>query len=386
MKFPGEPNVSWRGYYYMNCMKMNKIARSLAIAIAILVSGVSIKAQSDEVVKEKPRNVILLIGDGMGLSQVSSPYFFSKEPPAFDRFKHIGLSKTSSADAPVTQSPAAATAMATGYKTYNYAIGVDADTIPRENIVEILSEKGFLTGLIASSSITDATPAGFYAHRENRYMQREIAMDLLGSEIDFFAGAGIKHFIDTTGIDHFAENGIEINFTRLKKIKNPEPGSRYGFLLGNERMKTMLEGRKTFLKDATAIGTEFLSSGGEGYFLMVEGSQIDWAGHGNQVEFMIAEMNDFNQLVNWVLDMAEKDGETLVIVTADHETGGFTLGAAGKNGYDADYSVITPTFASTNHSAAMVPVFSFGPGAEKFTGVYENTEIFHKLVSIMGTD
>ena len=366
---------------------MKSIGSSLGIAMVVIASGVSIQAQSpEEGSQEVPRNVILLIGDGMGLSQVSSPYFFSKEPPAFNRFKYIGLSRTSSADAPVTQSPAAATAMATGYKTYNFAIGVDADTVPRENIVEILSEKGFMTGLIASSSITDATPAGFYAHQENRYMQHEIAMDLVRSEVDFFAGAGIKYFLDTTGIDHFAENGIEMNFTRLKKIKNPEPGSRYGFLLGNERMKTMLEGRKTFLRDATAIGTEFLSSMGEGYFLMVEGSQIDWAGHGNQVEYMIAEMNDFNQLVNWVLDMAERDGETLVIVTADHETGGFTLGAAGRNGYDADYSVISPTFASTNHSATMVPVFSYGPGAENFTGIFENTEIFHKLVSLIGTD
>lgn len=336
--------------------------------------------------KKRPKNVILLIGDGMGLSQVSAPYFFSKEPPAFNRFKHIGLSRTSSADAPITQSPAAATAMATGYKTYNFAIGVDADTIPRENIVEILSRRGFNTGVIASSSVTDATPAGFYAHQPDRYMQHEIAMDLVRSEIDFFAGAGIKHFVDTSGIDHFKENNIEINFTKLKKIKKPEPGKRYGFLLGNARMPTMLEGRKTFLKDATSIATEFLSIGAEGYFLMVEGSQIDWAGHGNQVEYMIAEMNDFNQLVNWVLDMAERDGETLVIVTADHETGGFTLGAAGRNGYDADYSVITPTFASTNHSATMVPVFSFGPGAENFTGIYENTDIFHKLVVLLATE
>lgn len=367
---------------------MEAMTKRIGIGFVVLVAGLTIQAQAPDYKGDvkKPKNVILLIGDGMGLSQVSTPYYFSEEPPAFNRFKYIGLSRTSSAEAPVTQSPAASTAMATGYKTYNFAIGVDMDTVPRENIVEILSGKGFKTGVIASSSITDATPAGFYAHQPNRYMQYEIAMDLVRSEIDFFAGAGIKFFVDTTGINHFAENGIEVNFSRLKKIKNPEPGSRYGFLLGNDRMPTMLEGRKTFLKDATDIGTEFLSTGEGGYFLMVEGSQIDWAGHGNQVEYMIAEMNDFNQLVNWVLDMAEKDGETLVIVTADHETGGFTLGAAGRNGYDADYSVINPTFATTNHSAAMVPVFSFGPGAENFIGVYENTDIFHKLVSLLVTE
>ncbi len=357
----------------------------MEVALLIMLTGAGIQAQSVEegFSGERPKNVILMIGDGMGLSQVSSPYFFSDEPPAFNRFKAIGLSRTSSAEAPITQSPAAATAMATGYKTYNFAIGVDSDTVPRDNIVEILSKKGFMTGVIATSSITDATPAGFYAHQEDRYMQYEIAMDLVRSEIDFFAGGGIKYFVDSTGIDHFAENGIEVNFTRLKKIKNPQPGSRYGFLLAADRMPTMPEGRKTFLRDATAIGTEFLSTGSEGYFLMVEGSQIDWAGHGNQVNYMIAEMNDFNQVINWVLDMAESDGETLVIVTADHETGGFTLGASGTNGYDADYSIIKPTFATTNHSATMVPVFSFGPGAEKFTGVFENTEIFQKIAALL---
>ncbi|MCP4314220.1 MAG: alkaline phosphatase [Bacteroidetes bacterium] len=366
---------------------MNRLATGSLVLSALLACWTGIRAQGpgEGTGGERPRNVILLIGDGMGLSQVSSPYYFSQEPPAFSRFKHIGLARTSSADAPVTQSPAAATALATGHKTYNLAVGVDADKVPRENIVELLSKQGFMTGVIATSSITDATPAGFYAHQPDRYMQHEIAHDLVQSEIDFFAGGGIKHFLDSTGADHFEPNGIEINFTRLKKIKNPVPGSRYGFLLGADRMPTMLEGRKTFLRDAATNAIEFLSTGEDGYFLMVEGSQIDWAGHGNQVNYMISEMNDFNQVVNRVLDMAMKDGETLVIVTADHETGGFTLGASGTNGYDADYSEITPTFASTNHSAALVPVFSFGPGAENFTGVYENTEIFHKLVLLLDT-
>lgn len=366
-------------------MKNIDLKYTIAFFLIGAVSGIYAQDTSGQDSKEVPKNIILLIGDGMGLSQVSSPYFFSDEPAAFDRFKHIGLMRTSSASAPVTQSPAAATAMATGYKTYNMAVGVDVDTVPRKNIVEVLSEKGFMTGIVSTSSITDATPAGFYAHQPDRYMQHEIAMDLVNSEVDFFAGGGIKFFTDSTGTDYFSDNGIKVNFSRLKKIKNPEPGNRYGFLLGADRMPTMLEGRKTFLRDASTIGIEFLSTGDAGFFLMIEGSQIDWAGHGNQVKYMIAEMNDFNQVVNRVLDLAEMDGETLVIVTADHETGGYTLSAFGRNGYNADYSVITPTFATTNHSAAMVPVFSFGPGAENFNGVYENTEIFHKLVSLLDT-
>jgi alkaline phosphatase len=354
----------------------------------VLFSWLPLYGQAEADNTERPKNVILMIGDGMGLSQLSSAYYFKDKKdadrePSFSRFKYIGLAKTSSGREVVTQSPAAATAMATGYKTYNYAVGVDLDTMVRENIVEIVSKKGYMTGVIATSYVTDATPAGFYAHQPERYMQKEIAMDLLKSEIDFFAGGGINYFRDSTGFFPFEDYGIEINFGKLKKIKKPEPGSRYGFLLGLERMPKMQEGRKDFLPKSTSIAVDFLSTGEAGYFLMVEGSQIDWAGHGNDVEYMKAEVIDFERTVNEVMDYAEKNGETLVIVTADHETGGFTLGAQGENDGYGDYSIIEPTFASTNHSAALVPVFAFGPGAEKFMGVYENTEIFHKLVSLL---
>ena len=364
----------------------------LASLLMALLFGVPLKGQHGAGKGLQPKNVILMIGDGMGISQLSSAYYFPDEKdkthePAFSRFKYIGLAKTSSGRELVTQSSAAATALATGYKTYNLAVGVDLDTVARENIVEILSRKGYKTGIIATSFVTDATPAGFYAHQADRYMQSEIAYDLLKSEIDFFAGGGSSYFMDSTGVFPFEEHGIEINFDKLKKIKKPEEGKRYGFLLGPERMPTMLHGRDDFLAKATGIAVDFLATGEAGYFLMVEGSQIDWAGHGNQVEYMKAEVNDFERTVGAVLDYAKENGETLVIVTADHETGGFTLGAAGNNSYGtSDYSVINPTFASTNHSAALVPVFAFGPGAENFIGVYENTEIFHKLVSLMESD
>ncbi len=361
-------------------MRRSNFAGAVVISLALMLLAVPEgRAGGDE----RPRNVILLIGDGMGLSQVSVPYYYGDEEPAFNRFRYIGLQRTSSANAPVTQSSAAATAISTGFKTYNLAIGVDTDTIPRENLVEKVSKKGFMTGLIATSTVTDATPAGFYAHQPDRYLQREIAQDLLKSEIDFFAGGGIKYFLDTTGVDVFKENNIIMDYSGIRRIRKPEPGMRYGFLLAADRMPAMLEGRKDFLRDATEVGIDFLSGSGEGYFLMVEGSQIDWAGHGNNANYMVTEMNDFNRVVTKVLDYAEKDGQTLVVVTADHETGGFTLGAAGENGYDADYTTIEPTFATTNHSAALVPVFAYGPGAENFLGVYENTEIFHKLLYLL---
>jgi alkaline phosphatase len=237
--------------------------------------------------------------------------------------------------------------------------------------------------VIATSSVTDATPAGFYAHELNRYMQREIAMDLLVSGIDFFAGGGLKYFIDTTGRDYFKENGVVVDFSKLKRIEGTDPDLRCGFLLAMDRMPAMLEGRGSFLEDASGIAIDFLSRQGKGFFLMIEGSQIDLAGHANRADYLITEMNDFAHAVSSVMEFAAQDGNTLVIVTADHETGGFTLAAAGGHDSRTDYSTIAPAFASTNHSATLVPVLAYGPGAENFSGVYENTEIFRKMVDLI---
>ncbi len=334
---------------------------------------------------EKPENIIIFIGDGMGLSQLSIPYYYAKEEPVFSYFKHIGLVKTSSATDKVTDSAGAATAMFTGRKTYNSAIGVDTDTIPLRNLAENFSTQDYLTGIISTSAITDATPAGFYAHESDRMYKYDIARDLLKSDIDFFAGGGLQYFIDTTGKDLFAENNIEVNFSRLKKIHKPEKGKRYGFLLAMDGMPSILNGRKDFLPRATEIAIDYLAHSTSGFLLLVEGSEIDWAGHMQNPEYLISEVNDFEKAVRVAYDYAAKEGNTLVIVTADHETGGFTLAASGENRYDADYSIINPVFSTSNHSATMVPLLAFGPGAESFIGIYENIAVFYKIMDLIQT-
>jgi len=249
--------------------------------------------------------------------------------------------------------------------------------------VELLSSKQYMSGVVSTSSITDATPAGFYAHESSRTSHKEIALDLINSEIDFFAGGGLSYFISTSGRDLFKEHNIEVNFTKLKKIRKPEHGKRYGFLLAYDGMQPMLNGRGDYLPKATEISLDYLSSGEESFILMVEGSQIDWAAHANNPDYLITEMKDFEEAVRVAYNFAVKDGNTLLIVTSDHETGGFTLGATGGNKYGADYSTITPTFASTNHSASLVPLLAYGPGAETFTGIFENTAIFYKIIDLV---
>jgi len=341
--------------------------------LAALVSCTTV--QNEE--PEKPTNIIFLIGDGMGLSAVSTGQYYGSQPSNFNRFKQIALINTSSASHKVTDSAASGTAMAAGKKTYNGAIGVDTAKNSIPNIVEIVSELGWSTGLVSSSSITHATPASFFAHVEQRGMQEEIAAQLLDSEIDFFAGGGIDFFgrrSDSLNLFPQAEEaGFFVDTISLAESASLSAENKYGFLLAGNGLPSMLEGRGDFLPEATALAIDYLSAKQDGFFLMVEGSQVDWASHANESERVIAEMHDFEKVIATAMDFAEQDGNTLVVVTADHETGGFTLSSSPDR-------KINPTFATGGHSATLIPVFAYGPGSEKFEGIFQNTALFHKML------
>ncbi len=372
-------------------MKNSGIAFTL-IAITLLScksGGVDQKGVADH--KEiAPKNVILLISDGTGLTQISSAFFFKETLPQYSRFKHIGLINTPSSRQNVTDSGAAATAFACGVKTYNGAIGVADDSTDVKNLVEIASLQNIKTGVIATSSITHATPASFYAHTVSRALDEDIAMQLVHSEIDFFAGGGLQFFNkrkdEQNLLIELEEKQFTIDTLRLKAYSNIRSNSKAAFLLANNAMAPASEGRGNFLLKATELSLKFLSKDQSNFFVMIEGSQIDWAGHSNNSEYLVTELNDFDDAIGIALDYAEKDGNTLVIVTSDHETGGFTLAAKTKKSEDgseySDYSEIGMTFSTTGHTATLIPVFAYGPGAEEFNGIYENTEIFDKILKV----
>ncbi len=335
-----------------------------------------------------PKNVILLIGDGTGLTQISSAFYFKETAPNYGRFKHIGLINTSSSREDITDSAAGATAFASGVKTYNGAVGVTDDSTEVATIVEIISPKGLKSGVISTSSITHATPASFYAHVINRGMYEDIAADLAASDIDFIAGGGERFFNQRRdGLNLFDEmkaKNFLINTNALDAHEVIKDEEKVAYLIGEEHMPPTAEGRGDFLPNATELGIKFLST--NNFFLMVEGSQVDWGGHDNNSDYLISELIDFDNAIGKALDFAEKDGNTLVIVTADHETGGFTLSSTIKTTEDgteySDYSEITGTFSTGGHSATLIPVFAYGPGAEEFSGVYENNEIYHKIMKV----
>lgn len=327
------------------------------------------------------KNIILMIGDGMGVSQIYAGMTANKGHLNIERMINIGFAKTYSASDYITDSGASGTAMASGYKTYNKSIGVNNDTIPVKSILEHAEDHSKATGLVATSSITHATPASFIAHQSNRHDYEEIAADFLKTDIEVFIGGGLKHFTkrkDNQDLTQkLKENGYEV-ILKVEDLNNSNSSKIAGLLYNNHPPKYS-KGRNNMLEVSALKAIETLSKNKAGFFLMIEGSQIDWGGHDNDTEYIVDEMLDFDRTVGLVLDFAEKDGNTLVIVTADHETGGMGLSSG-----DINKGKVKAGYVTSDHTSVMVPVFAFGPGSELFRGIYENTHIFHKMMESYG--
>lgn len=326
--------------------------------------------------RKKPKNVILLIGDGMSLPQLYAGMTANKGNLYLNNFKHVGFSKTYSANRYVTDSGAGGTAIATGHKTNNSSIGVDSEKKPVPSILETAQANGFATGIVVTTSILDATPAAFVAHVPDRSMMADIAVDFTETGPDVFIGGGIEYFKNRKDgrnlLSELSAKGYQVcdTITELVKIKS---GKVAGLLTENRVSR-----RGDQLPVTTGVALDILDDCKKGFFLVVEGSEIDGGGHSNDMAFTVEEMLDFDRAVGKALEFAEKDGKTLVVVTADHETGGLTL-------VDGDLSTgkITGRFSTSGHTGLMVPVFAFGPGAEVFGGIDENTSFFNKFIGLL---
>ena len=325
------------------------------------------------------KNIILLIGDGMGVTQVYAAVSSSKQPLNFQMMPYSGFSITRSLSSYITDSAAGATALSTGKKTKNGVISQDTLNNDYKTILEIAEDHGLETGLVATSAITHATPAAFASHVPDRNQFENIASDILHSGVDVFIGGGYKYFAEREDkqnlIDSLKNSDYQI-VKSLDELKSVTGGKLAG-LLSEDHMPSVLSGRGEMLPEATAKAIELLSSADKGFFLMVEGSQIDWGGHNNDKDYVLTETLDFDKAIGKALEFAKADGHTLVVVTADHETGGLSL----TGGNMKDRSIVTK-FSTGGHTAVMVPVFSYGPGAEKFSGIMENTDIFEKMLEL----
>lgn len=327
----------------------------------------------------KIKNVILLIGDGMSLTHMYTTWVANKGKMWLDNATATGLSRTYAADTLITDSGAGGTAIATGQKTNYHMVGTDVHGNPLPSIMDFAKKRDLSTGVVVTCRLTDATPADFCCNNPDRDKSYEIAADYVKSGVDFIFGGGSKHFENRPDKrDIFREMrqagyATPRNWTDLQKITSGKV-----FTVTDSMDLPAPKQRGDILANASIKAIDILSQNNNGFFLMIEGSQIDDYGHFNDIDLLVQEIVDFDKTVGKVMEWAASDGETLVIVTADHQTGGLTL----LDG-NLEKGEVVVNFSSGGHTGIMVPVFAFGPGAEEFTGIYENADLFHKMKKIL---
>ncbi len=348
----------------------------LLIILTCLLSTSCSNSKSNNTTN-KPQNIILLIGDGMSIPQICASMLTQESPTSFEQFPVTGLVKTHSKSHRITDSAAGGTAIATGHKTNNGMIGMNADSIAVPSMLEIFSDRGMKTGVIATSYITHATPASFVAKNINRNNYEEIAADFANSDkVDLLIGGGRNHFNKRKDNVNLIEKMQSDGWNYYDTLINVDTSANKIIILADNDHLPPYSMRGNFLPEATSLALRNLKNE-NGFFLMVEGSQIDFACHDKDSTYLINEMNDFNKTINVVLEFAEENPNTLVIVTADHETGGLTIVDPDEN-----YTKTNLHFSNGSHTPLLVPIFAFGPEANRFTGIMDNTDIFKKIIDL----
>lgn len=377
-------------------MRIKKVIFSLSLVLATSsVSAQSVNQQSytfDKPYKvekvnaprgKKVKNVILMIGDGMSLMHIQAAWTCNRGHLWLENAQFTGLSKTPATNRLITDSGSGGTSLATGYKTRYHAVGVDEDGNKLKSLVDYAKEAGKSAGVAVTCRLWDATPCDFLSHNIDRDNEQELIAEMANSPVDYVFGGGAKFFTNRKdGRNIFKElekKGYKV-FTSRKDLEtiSKEKGNSKVYCVPFEVDTPLPDERGDLLARASIAGMNLLNQNKNGFFMMVEGSQLDDYGHFNQLDMLMKETLDFDQTFGSIIKWAAEDGETLVVVTADHETGGMTvLGGDYKEGR------VEVNFSTKNHSGTMVPVYAFGPGSENFSGFMDNTDICWKIKALM---
>ena len=362
-------------------MKKLSLLSLFAVVILGMMTACNNKSKAQE--PAKAVNVIYMIGDGMALPQVYAAMLASGEEMTFSQFPYIGVVDTHSASNDITDSAAGGTALASDHKTNNAMLGVNPDSIPVKTVFEALAEQGKKTGIVVTSYVTHATPATFYAKVPHRKQYEDIAVQMAENPyINLIIGGGMKHFAQRKdSLDLIARMENELGWKVYDNLTEVDvTNQKYAVIADTNHMPKAAD-RGDFLPRAVKTALKTLDNAENGFFLMVEGSQIDFACHGNDSTWMMDEMLDFDYAVNVALDYAKEKGNTLVVVTADHETGGLTLpDPQGK------YTNVVFDYSTGSHTCLPVLVYAYGPGAEQFTGWMQNNELKAKIMNACGME
>ena len=328
---------------------------------------------------KKVKNVILMIGDGMSLAHMYTAWTANRGQLWLENAQYTGLSKTWCTNRLVCDSGSGGTALATGQKTCYHAVGTDPQGNPLTTLCDLAKAKSKSAGIAVTCRLWDATPCDFSCHNLDRDKEQELIGDYPTSGLDYAFGGGAKYFTNRAdGRDIFKE--LEANGYHVSRTWDDLAAWKSGkvFAVPYDVDTPLPDERGDLLARASLKGIELLNQNRNGFFMMVEGSQLDDYGHFNQLDLLMKETLDFDQTIGKMMKWAAQDGETLVVVTADHETGGLTLVDGNK-----DEGKVTCCFSTKSHSGVMVPVYAFGPGSEQFSGIMENTDIFKKIKALM---
>jgi len=318
------------------------------------------------------RNIIFMIGDGMGLEQVSCAWTLNRGKLNLDNMPFTGLSRTWSTSDLITDSAAGGTALACGQKTANSKVGEDPHGEPMYSVLVDAQKAGKKTGVVTTCHLADATPADFCCHSFDRYYYDEIIAGYRTSGVDYIAGGGLDYFTVNRKDDRdIAAEMVSDGYTlaktaeELADAKLPVLG-----LLAGDNLPVAQE-RGDLFRTMVSRGIELLSdaAGENGFVMMIEGSCIDDWLHANRIDLAMEELFDFDRTLGDVLQWAAADGHTLVVVTADHSTGALTL----QDGSIAE-GTVGVEFGNDSHNGIAVPVYAWGPGSQCFTGIKENAD------------
>lgn len=345
---------------------------------AVLITLVIFLLSSCAFAADAPKNIILLIGDGMGIGPITAARCATPGGKlTLDSMPYTGFSLTQPYGSVVTDSAASATAMATGKKTVNGHLSLDPNNKRLTTILEPAEKNGKSTGLVSTSPIFDATPAAFACHVQDRHQWQDIASQIMSSGVDVILGGGSRYFTPANGSDTGRNDGRDLvaeaakqNFEVIQskeQLAKSKSAKMIGFFAPDS-----MSGRSTepTYADMTIAAITALNKNDKGFFLMSENGLTDLCGHGNDFPGMIKQVKVLDEGVKKVLDFAAKDGKTLVIVTADHDTGGLAVLDPSS-----DSDKVGGGWVTKGHSGNMVAIYAFGPGAELFCGTHQNTDI-----------
>ena len=399
---------------------MKKIISSAFVAISLIAAAsLSSGCCSKEAPDRQAKYIFVMIGDGMGATQaaVAESYLSYKagklggEQLCFTQFPVLGTCTTFSADKNITCSSASGTAIATGHKTNNNMLGVDPEGNSLKSMAYTLKEQGYRIGIMSSVPVNHATPASFYGHNKNRGDYYNIAREIPESDFDFFAGSGILQFKgkdnDKEGIDEYLEReGYDVCFG-LQELKESEDRDGVVLIPASQRKESAAnyeidrnDEDDYVLRDVVSAAIEYLGED-DPFFIMCEGGEIDWAAHDNNAMDLVDATLRFDDAVKVAYEFyLRHPDETLIIVTADHETGGVTIGA--NKGKSIGWEGIEKAFSEDrkydsqekreisfgnnigwttfDHTGGPVPIYAIGVGAERFAGRMDNTDIHDKIV------